>query len=269
MEQILLKLFEGVAPKFEAPQIIRLVLIICITVIAYIAIAVVSKRLKARLSDYGDLKRRHVLITGIRVLKVAIAVFASVAALSAFGVNLPGIATAAGILFLVFVLAFKDSLQDIFAGIVILSDKYFNVGDAVEFEDREGIVVSFTVRTTKIECLDDHSILSVANRNITKIRKLTHLTDVDLPLPYEMRQKDAFELLQSICGEIMKLDGVESCEMKGTQNFGENGVIYKIRFFCEPANRPDIRRAVLKTVRDGLEKADVQIPYAQIDVHSR
>lgn len=47
------------------------------------------------------------------------------------------------------------------------------------------------------------------------------------------------------------------------------GMFYKIRFFCEPNDRPGIRRAVMKTLHGGLDEAGVKIPYRQIDVHNK
>jgi small-conductance mechanosensitive channel len=103
---------------------------------------------------------------------------------------------------------------------------------------------------------------------VTKIRKLTHLVDVDLPLSYDLTGNEAFSVLEPICESIRKIEGVERCELKGTQSFDASAIIYKIRFFCDPMNRPDIRRAVLKTIQDGLEAAGVRIPYQQIDIHT-
>ena len=163
----------------------------------------------------------------------------------------------------------EDSFQDIMSGLTIMTDKYFSVGDAVEYNGREGIVISFTVRTTKIELLADRSVVSVANRNISQIRKLTHLVDIDLPLPYELERKESYAVLGSICDDIREISGVESCELKGTQDFADSAIIYKIRFFCEPHDRPDIRREVLRTIQDGLDKADIHIPYRQLDIHEK
>ena len=111
--------------------------------------------------------------------------------------------------------------------------------------------------------------MSVANRHITKIKKLTHMVDIDLPLSYEDNRADVYRVLLSICNNIRKISGIEKCELKGTQNFEESAVIYKIRFFCEPNDRPDIRREVMKTIQDGLAEGGIKIPYRQIDIHNK
>lgn len=269
MENLLLQAFDSIKTEYDIMTIVRIGIVVLLTIAVYIALVVVRKRVANMESLKSDLRKKHFYITVIRIAKILTIVIGVIALLNCIGINLAGLTTIIAVFVLVFVLAFKDSLQDIFAGLIITADKYFSVGDAVEFDGKDGIVTSFTVRTTKITCLDDRSIMSVSNRNISKIRKLTHLVDIDFPLAYELPQKDALELLSKICEKIAKLDGVESCELKGIQNFGDHGVFYKIRFFCEPINRPDIRRAVLKTLYSGLEEADVHIPYHQIDIHNK
>ena len=268
MEEFIIKLINDTKLNFNAVSLIKTGIVIVLTIAAVIALTVVYRKLRTRQEKANDLRKAYTYRIVYRIIRALIIVTGIIAVLQAAGINLIGLSASFGLLVLLLALALKDALQDVFAGIVIMSDKFFNVGDAVEFEGNEGIVVSFTARTTKIEFLEDRSVLSVANRNISKIRKLTHLVDIDLPLPYELSGKEAFSVLSGICEKIKSVKGVEDCELKGTQDFGTSAVIYKIRFFCEPHDKPDIRRSVLKTVQRSLEEAGIRIPYQQIDVHS-
>ena len=268
MEEFLLKYFNGTKLDITAASLLTIAIILVLTIAAFIGLTMLHKKLRAKLRASGDLRKAHAYRISLRIARILVVIAGVIAILQAIGVNLTGLSALFGILLLLLILAVKDALQDLFAGFVIMSDKYFSVGDAVEYEGKDGIVVSFTARTTKIELLDDRSVLSVANRHISRIRKLTHLVDVDLPLSYEVSRKDAYAVLSAICMKISAIDGVESCELKGTQDFGSSAIIYKIRFFCDPNDRPDIRRAVLKTIQDGLAKAGLHIPYQQIDIHT-
>ncbi|MBR6922153.1 MAG: mechanosensitive ion channel family protein [Clostridia bacterium] len=269
MEEFVLKLINDIKLNFNAASLIKAGIIIILTVAAVIVLTIVYRKLRAKQEKLNDLRKTSTYRIIYRIIRALIIITGVIAVLQSVGINLIGLSASFALVVLLLVLAVKDALQDVFAGFVIMSDKFFNVGDAVEYEGNEGIIVSFTARTTKIEFLEDRSVLSVANRNISKIRKLTHLVDIDIPLPYELGRKEAFSVLSSICEKIRLLEGVESCELKGTQDFGASAVIYKIRFFCEPHDRPDIRRSVLKTIQDGLEKAGIRIPYQQIDVHRK
>ena len=269
MEQTILQLFNGNEISIDTSTFIRLAVILVLMIVACIALKIAYKKLVKRYDLDSDIRKAQMLKIALRVVRIIVVLVGVILMLQAIGINLVGLSGVFGVVVILLVFAVKDALQDVFNGIVIMSDKYFTVGDAVEFEGQEGIVISFTARTTKIEYLQDRSVLSVANRNISKIRKLTHLVDIDLPLSYEMSGKDAYEILNGICAQIRLLEGVESCELKGTQDFGGSAILYKIRFFCEPHDRPDIRRAVVRTIQEGLENAGISIPYQQIDIHEK
>lgn len=267
MESILIGIFGDAFKKVTIISMIQIGLVVVGVIAVCIALSITHKQLKAKLPLGDDVRKGHIYTTVFRLIRVAVILMGIIVILQLLGFNTSGIAMAFGVFAVLFILAVKDTFQDIFSGITIMADKYFSVGDAVEFEGKEGVVISFTVRTTKIECLDDRSVLSVSNRNISKIRKLTHLVDIDLPLSYDEEPKRVYKVLGGICEKISKLEGVEDCQFKGTQNFADSAIIYKIRFFCEPYNRPDIRRSVIKTIQDGLDDAGISIPYQQIDIH--
>lgn len=269
MEDYLLQTIEETKIQLDTSALIKIAVILCSTAAILIALSVLYKKLRIKFEKEHEIRRIQIYRISFRVTRILVILSCVIAVLQAIGIRLTGLSASFGVIILLIALAVKDALQDVFAGIVIMTDKYFSVGDAVEYEGKDGIVTSFTARTTKIEYLDDHSVLSVANRNISKIRKLTHLVDVDLPLPYELSGKDAYTVLTEICRKIKTLRGVEGCELKGTQDFGASAIYYKIRFFCEPRVRLDVRRAVLKTIQDELEIADIHIPYQQIDIHER
>lgn len=268
MEDYILKTLDEIKIQLTFTTLTRIGIILALMVAALVIMAIVQKKIKAKVSR-EDIRRSQFVRIGFRLGRIAVVLTGIIAILRTVGIDFTGLSVLAGVLVLLLALAVKDALQDIFAGIVIMSDKYFSVGDAVEFEGRDGIVISFTARTTKIKFLDDHSIMSVANRHISKIRKLTHLVDIDLPLPYELSGKDALAALRGICDKINALEGVERCELKGTQEFGASAILYKLRFYCDPGERPDIRRAALRVIQEDLEAADIHIPYQQIDVHTR
>lgn len=269
MEDRLIDAFTEAAQKFDLSRLIHSGVVVVLTIALLIVLNVAFKKFKARSSVTDDVKKLHTFTTAHRIVKAFVVVSAILAVLQLNGVNVGSFVLLIGVLIAVAVFAVKDAFQDIFAGFIILLDRYYKVGDAVEFDGKDGVVIAFSVRTTKIEYLEDRSVISVANRNISKIRLLTHLVDIDLPLSYDEERERVFRVLEEICGEIRAQEGVEDCEFKGTQDFGESAIVYKIRFFCEPHDRPDIRRAVLKTVQDGLHRNGIRIPYTQIDVHEK
>ena len=221
MEEFILKLINDTKLNFNTVSLIKTGIILLLTVAAIITLTIIYRKLRAKKEKENDVRKTYAYRIVYRIIRALIIVTGIVAVLQTAGINLIGISAGFGLLILLLAFAVKDALQDIFAGIVIMSDRVFNVGDAVEFEGKEGIVISFTARTTKIEFLEDRSVLSVANRNISKIRKLTHLVDIDLPLPYELSGKKAYSVLGDICEKIKTLEAaLERIEALEKENAG-------------------------------------------------
>lgn len=63
--------------------------------------------------------------------------------------------------------AFKDLLASLMAGIILLFDRPFQVGDRVQFGDTYGEVVEIGLRTVRIATLDDNLVSIPNNRFLT------------------------------------------------------------------------------------------------------
>lgn len=211
------------------------------------------------------------------VVRVISGVFRSVILIGALlivlqinGVNVSSAVAGLGLLSAIVGLALQDALKDIIMGVHIISDRFFSVGDVVKYRDIEGVVIAFTIRTTTIRDIYDQTVTTVCNRNISEITKMPESAqvDIDLPLSYSENTAKIHALLQKICKQIDGLDGIERCVYKGTQEFSSSAVIYKIRFFCPPEDKPERTRDALRLIQDGLDAADVHIPFNQLDVHT-
>ncbi len=224
-------------------------------------------RTKSDFSESSPLKATVMVI--YNVLRISIIAVAVLFILQTFGVDVTSFIAGLGLFSAIIALALQDVLKDVFSGVVILVDNYYRVDDAVEYNGKDGIVISFNVRTTKIQYIDDNSVMSVSNRNISQIRKLTRLVDIDLPLSYEEDPRKVYKVLGEMCERAKQLENVEDCQFKGTQNFEDSAITYKIRFFCPPNKRPDTRRAMIKLIQDTLLEENITIPYQQMDIHTK
>ncbi len=242
-------------------------LVIVVAIAMYIALKFGTKRIRNNLSLEHDTAKLSALNIAVNVLRIAIVLVAIIIILQILGVNLGTLTTLLGLMIAVIGFAFQDSLKDIFMGIIILLDNYFKVGDAVCYDGKDGVVVNFNLRTTKIKLIDDNSILSVSNRNISQISKLSNMNDLDIGLSYDEDVKKVYTTLTEVCERIKTIENVEDCIFKGTQGFDNSAIRYRVRFFCKPINRPDTRRAVIREIQKGLDEANIQIPYNQIVVH--
>lgn len=180
--------------------------------------------------------------------------------LSINGVNVGKYFASLGIAGVVASFALQDFLKDIVMGISIMFENYFAPGDVVVYEGREGKVVSFNIKTTKLFMMDDESTMSVCNRNITQIALASDWVDIDVPVGYDTDLYVGRSISKEAAKKIERLKFVYSCDFQNTQELGESWITYKLRVHCRADKKPLVRRASYAVVQDVFYENNVQFP---------
>lgn len=185
------------------------------------------------------------------------------------GINVSSMLAGVGIVSVIIGFAIQDALKDIVKGFDIVADSYYNVGDVIRYKDYEGKVILIGVKTTKIEELKTSNIISISNRNIEQVEIVSNYVYVDIPMPYDVPLKNA----EKIVDEIVKLNKstelIEDCEYKGVNNLTDSSINYQVKITCNPTQRLQARRNVLRNILTVYEKNNIQVPYNQLDVHQK
>lgn len=216
-----------------------------------------SNRNKTYLKVFSSIVRYTLIIVTILVI------------LRINGVNVDSILAGAGIIGIVLGFAVQDALKDIIRGTIILTDKYFSVGDVVQYGEIMGKVVSTGLNTTKIEDLRTSNVISIANRNIEQIQVVSESLDIMVPLPYELPVEKAEAVVQEMANEAKKISDVNECQYRGISNFKESNIDYYLNVHCKPVTRRQVTRDVNGVIIRTLEKYKIEIPYNQLDIHQK
>lgn len=185
------------------------------------------------------------------------------------GVNISSMLAGVGIVSVILGFAVQDVLKDIIKGTTIISDKYFQVGDIIKFNGIEGKVLTIGLKSTRIEDVRSFNIISIANRNIEQVEVVSNSIDVFVPMPYEVSVEEAERAVETIVNKIKALDNVDSCLYKGVNELADSSIKYQINTRCNPDLKVQMRRNILRCVLLGLAENNIQVPYNQIDVHSK
>jgi MscS family membrane protein len=97
-----------------------------------------------------------------RIAKLLVLVFALTALLGDWGYNTTNILAGVGIGGLAIALAAQKSLENLFGGVAVISDRPVHVGDFCRFGDRVGTVEDIGLRSTRIRTLD-RTLVTVPN----------------------------------------------------------------------------------------------------------
>jgi small conductance mechanosensitive channel len=185
------------------------------------------------------------------------------------GVNITAMATGVGVFGIIFGFAIQDAIKDVIKGIDIITDSYYQVGDIIRIDKYTGKVLAIGIKTTKLEDIFEKNIVSISNRNIEKVEVLSHMINIDIPLPYDLSLKDAESTIKYITKEISKIEKVENVEYRGVNDFADSSIKYQIKVYCPPIDKVQTRRDSLTCILKCLEEKNISIPFTQIDIHQK
>jgi len=215
-------------------------------------------------NDLQNSNTQHVLFS---IVRGGIIVVGIISVMSIYGINLTATVTGLGLASAIIGLALQDTIKDIFRGIGLMSDKFYDVGDVLQIDNRMLEVMAFTLRSTKMRDIDTGDIFTVFNGDISQAIKISGVQFIDVPIPYDTDYDYANEVLGKIASEIEKIDGIMICSYKGLQMFEESDILYRIKITSKQVDRSEMRRAALRAIKIGLDEANIQIPFNQLDVH--
>ncbi len=250
---------------FASGKTIATLVIIAISAAILIIVKKLSTRFKNSEKSKGEMATVIRVCFGIADFLIILAAILFI--LRVYGVNVNSMVAGLGIASAIIGLALQDLLKDVIMGINIMTDHFFSVGECVEYNGREGLIVGFTLKSTKIGDLSDHSVMTVSNRNISEIRRLGERLDIVIPLSYEDEREKVIPVIQNICRILEEKTEIEKCEFKGIEKFDASAVLYKIRVFCDPKLRAEVKHIVNGVIMEVLDSAQIRIPYNQLDVH--
>jgi|SRR5579871_589062 len=127
-----------------------------------VAVDLIAERWRSRLDPRMQAVSYSVLPLGRQVLKLSFFLVAILGVLSAWGFNTTAILAGVGVGGIAIALAAQKTIEDLFGGISVISDRPVLVGDVCHFGDRTGTVMHIGLRSTRIRT-PDRTVISVPN----------------------------------------------------------------------------------------------------------
>ena len=251
-------------------KIVMAIIVILLGIIIYKIIARAINKLLDRDKKHKRLdKKSKTMIKLIdNIVKYIIITIVGVLILQIYGVNVNSLVAGLGLVSIIAGLAIQDPLKDIISGINIITDDFYALGDVISIDGIEGKVIQLGVRTTKILDTKRGDIYIFANRNISKVTKVSEELYLDIPLSYEDPIMKQEKVLYEACEKIQKLEHVNEAKYIGLNEFSTSAIIYKIKILCKPEFKLSIKRQANRIVKLELDKNKLAIPFTQITIHN-
>ena len=235
-------------------------------------------RLMARTDTALDETALPMVNRFVRVLVMALGVLL---AMSHLGLEIAPLLAGAGVVGLALSLAAKDTLSNLIAGVLLIMDRPFQVGDRIELWNAPnetgtwGDVIEIGIRATKIRN-PDNLVVVVPNNEIMQ-RDIINYTmsgqDIRLRIPFSVAYESDIERAKVLLIQAaLEVEGVkpDPKPIVIVRGFGPSEVNLQLRvWILEARNRRRIADEITGIALDGFAREGVEIPYPKRELYIR
>lgn len=210
---------------------------------------------------------------------VIIFVTGAILALDVLGLNIMPFIAGAGIAGIAIGFAAKDTLSNVIAGILLIVDRPFEVGDRIEVWSAPvnsatwGDVLDIGLRATKIRTTDNIVIIIPNNVIMTRdIVNYTTITDeirvrIPIGIAYDADVKKAKGLIVKVSLELDWVMTEPTPPKVVVKSFGDSAVNLEARVWInDPRRRIDTISHITDRVKEVFQDEGVEIPYPKRDI---
>ena len=245
------------------PNIVRAIQVITIILVATSIVIGIINRLFTK-------TQREITVVKLTssIIKWVAAIILVIAVLAIWGVDTTALITGAGVLTLIVGLGMQSLISDIVAGLFIVFENEFNVGDIITVDGFRGTVVSIGIRTTQLEAVgnvkifNNSEIRGVLNQTV-KPSKAKTLIDIE----YGDSLARVEEIIKNKLPEI-KIEGViGEIVYDGVAALGASGVTLQFTADCDENDIFAVQRAMNGRLKVMFDENGIGIPFNQLVVH--
>ena len=250
------------------PSLIRSIQIVIIGIVC-------SYLLRFLMSIFIAHTKKGITITQILAsfLKWTIAIVCILLILSVWGVDTTTLVASAGVLTLVIGLGAQSLIADIVAGVFIVFEEEYEVGDIIVLDGWRGTVVEIGIRTTQIQdaggnikIINNSEIKAVINQ--TKDNSVAKCyMNINYEEDMDKVEKAILNDLPEYSSKLQKTLG--PIEYKGISEFSSNGVTLFFIARCKESDIYQIQRDMNKLLKQLLEKNGIELAYQNLVVHNK
>ena len=249
------------------PQLLAAIFLFFAFYIASRIVAGVTRRALSRTRAEPAARQVVTKLASVSVLVVGVLVAASQA-----GVAVGSMIASVGVAGLAIGLAAQDSLSNVVAGLTILWDRPFRVGDYVTIADEYGRVTDVGLRTTTIETVRKvEAILPNSDVINSKIVNHTRTPDLRVDLSIGIGYGEDVARARSVLVEALSASEYTAEDPAPSvvlRELGDSAVVLAARvWLLDPSAERRASWDLLERAKVALDEAGIEIPFPQRTLH--
>jgi len=275
-------MFESLFSWFIAHGIKILVILIAVILINRIGRKFIEKTVRKAVKHVdheAEVKRENTLIRIFSgALNIIVWLVAIMMILPELGINVGPILAGAGILGVALGFGCQWMIRDFLAGLFIILENQYRVGDVVCLDDICGGVEDITLRKTVLRDLDG-KVHHLPNGSFQKVANLTYgfsRAHMNISVAYKEDIDKVIALINKIGKEMAEADPWKNYILKpiqvlgpGPDKFAESGIEIKVMGETKPLKQWDTLKEFRRRLKIAFDKEGIEIPFPQMSIWPR
>ncbi|MDQ3157869.1 MAG: mechanosensitive ion channel family protein [Actinomycetota bacterium] len=218
-----------------------------------------SERRKQRSMTMGSLLKS---ITTTFILAVAVLMI-----LDQLKFNIAPLLASAGIVGVALGFGAQSLVKDYLAGIFMILEDQYGVGDAVDVGEASGTVEAVGLRVTRLRDVNG-TVWYVRNGEILRVGNQSQnwaRTVLDITVAYESDLDQVQQILKDVAHTLFENEDfrgiiIEEPEVWGVERFDKDGVVVRVVLKTAPLQQWLVARTMRERVKRSFDKAGIRIP---------
>ena len=196
--------------------------------------------------------------------------------LGEFGISVGPLVAGAGVLGIAIGFGAQYVIRDFLAGLFIMLENQYRVGDVIEIAGVGGKVEDITLRKTVLRDIEGavHHIpngeIKVASNKSQEFSRV-HLK---IGVAYKEDMDHVFQVLNSVGKELAndpewKDSILKEAQVSGIDDFADSAIIVKVLGETRPLKQWGVGRELRKRIKIAFDKENIEIPFPQVSVWQR
>jgi len=217
---------------------------------------------------------KQVIMLFRKISRIVIVILGLMFVLNLWGVNASPLIASLGVAGIAVAFALQSTLGNLFGGISLIIDKSVETGDVIELDNGTvGTVFDVGFRSTKLRTFDNEVVI-IPNGKLASSQIKNYAPpdpSARLVLPFNVAYGSNVEKVKKTTLDSIKgIKGI-SKESKPYVRFiemGDSGLKFKAYIYVEDYHeRFSVKDVANTRIYDALNKAKINIPFPQMDVH--
>ncbi len=257
----------------KGPDLLANILIfLVLLIVGAIVIKIMVKGMRIVLKKSGRINEtleRFVTNVTSKVLWVILLMIA----LPRLGIDIAPLIAGLGVTGFIVGFAFQESLGNLAAGLMIILNAPFKVGDLVDVSGNLGNVKEINMMATTLATLDNKKVIipnskvwgePIINYTAYEIRRVDMTAGISYSDDIGKGQAVINQVIESV--DLVLKDPAHTVEMV---EMADSSVNFVVRPWCKTEDYWTVYFAVMRGIKEEFDKAEIEIPFPQMDVHQK